>query len=1005
LSDFSFKKVVDTQYTSRVKATAPIKEVDAYIFCTSSKYLGERLFPFQLLIKVIYGLWEKYPVSEEEQTVLDIMKNVWQIDWELTKRDPAKFVEILILVLGRRSGKSSLISFIQTYEAYRLICKGDPQAYYNIRRRHPIWIVNCLSANSRVTLPAGNTKRICELESGNSILSKGEKGLQTSTIKHIWESGEKEILEIKTGNRTIESSWKHRFYRLSKGVNPANPRKPEWVEASELCVGDYIGILTDVPEQSGSTLPNGAPATLEIMEQLGLYLGDGSICFCGRAENPTSGVLTIALPDTDTEKQKYMDQAKIAWFSPVKFQDPNFIGVGTHNYFYRVHSTVACNNILQWGFDKGAKTKKLPSWVFGLQDVLKIALLKGVIHSDGHQGTNGITTISLSNEELIRSLRDLCISVGWNVSNVTTFYMRTNYGEGPIWRFTMSKNGTNKEFKNHLICDGLKWTRIREISALGIQKTYDIEVIETHNFFADGIFVHNCAKDGSQAQDPFRLCKDNIRRIPFFEKYVDWSKDNSEELRLFTPADLYENAQIRKYNDARTKGITKKNLLEGSIMVAAFTTSAASKRGKAVICLILDEFAHFERTKTVGGGATEEDILAEMPQTDYAMLKALSPSTKDFIMADKMIFDGKVIMISSPREKGGEFYRNYCLAGGCEQTGGIIEKNDNYLFMQLATWECNPKYPRKVFDSDFKKDPIGANMEYGAHFGEPSTSFIDSEKIDLMVKPGLKMTYIGMWQRQYIISVDPASSSDTYAVGWGHCESDIVVIDGLHGFRPKAVHNKVTGKVIQVPVDAGAVSKFLRALAARLSYQGVLLEIVFDQWNSQESIRLLRNAGYTALETFFTNKYKNMMYTNFLEKLNLGLVHCFSEPPEITFENAPPYMEGWIEQMKLELKYLTKTTTGNIVKYGHADSGPVQTDDFADILANLVYRHGLYQSGDHQIYKDIMKQTGKPVKHQTVGKGQQGRQMPSLFQGGNARSPVQVAMRQVGDRIGRHGRG
>ena len=106
--DFSFKKSVDSQYKARVAATAPVKEVDAYIFCTSSKYLGERLFPFQsLLIKVMYGLWEKYPISEDEQKVIDYMKNVWYIDWNLTKRDPKKFIEILILVLGRRCLKGS----------------------------------------------------------------------------------------------------------------------------------------------------------------------------------------------------------------------------------------------------------------------------------------------------------------------------------------------------------------------------------------------------------------------------------------------------------------------------------------------------------------------------------------------------------------------------------------------------------------------------------------------------------------------------------------------------------------------------------------------------------------------------------------------------------------------------------------------------------------------------------------------------------------------------------
>jgi len=634
MNDFSFKNKIHKQYQTRLQATAPIKEVDAYVFCTSSKYLGERLFPWQsLAIKVYYGLWEKYPITEEEQAILDKLKERWHINIDLTKRNPNQHVEIFILVLGRRSGKSSLISFIQTYEVYKLICKGDPQKYYGIRRRHPIQVVNC-------------------------------------------------------------------------------------------------------------------------------------------------------------------------------------------------------------------------------------------------------------------------------------------------------------------------------------------------------------AKDGEQAQDPFRLCKDNIRRIPFFSKYVDWSKDNESELRLFTPADLYENDQIRKYNATRPQGTQKKNLLEGSILISAFTTSAASKRGKAIILLILDEFAHFDRAKSVSGGITDEDILQEMPQTDYAMLKALSPSTKDFNIEEKGIFDGKIIMISSPREKGGEFYKHYCLAGGSEQANPNREdKESSYLMFQLATWDCNSKYTQKALAGEFKKDPVGANMEYGSHFGEPSTSFIDSEKIDQMINQSFPMIYVGKWKHQYIISVDPASKGDTYAIAWGHAEGEQFIIDGLHGFRPKVITNEVTNRPIRIPVNATKeVAPFIKQLAGYLSREGILLEIVFDQWNSSDSIAMIKAAGFTAVETFFTNKYKGAMYTNFLEKLNLGAVHCFGKRPVSIPPGMPAYSPGWLEQTKLELKHLTKTTSGDTVFYKAPDNGPVQTDDFADVCGNLVHRLTLYQSGDRQIYKELYKQTGKPLKR-PLKKGKPGVLPGNLFTG------------------------
>ena len=629
MTDFNFRKSIDKQYDDREKATAAVAEVDAYVFCTSSKYLGERLFAWQsLAIKIIYGLWKAYPVTPEEQKVLDLLRNGWSINLDLENRDVNEVIEILILVLGRRSGKSSLISFMQTYEAYKLICKGDPQKYYNIRNRNPIYIINC-------------------------------------------------------------------------------------------------------------------------------------------------------------------------------------------------------------------------------------------------------------------------------------------------------------------------------------------------------------AKDGDQAQDPFRLCKDNIKRIPFFSKYIDSTKDNEGELRLFTPADLYENEQIRHYNDTRPKHLPKKNYLEGSIMICAFTTSAASKRGKSIIFLVFDEFAHFDRAKTTGGGMTEEDILREMPQTDYAMFKALEPATRDFNLEDKGIHDGKIIMISSPKEKGGVFYHHYCLAGGSEQANALREDRDiKYLTLQLATWECNPKWTRASLDGAFRKDPVGAAMEYGAHFGEQNASFVDAQRVDDMVDTALPMAYTGKWGHQYIISVDPAAKGDTYVVSWGHAETSgdghMFIVDGTQGFRPLSVMNHVTNKLIKVPVDAGKVTEYIAHLAKHLSMNGRLLEIIFDQWISSSSITTLKAKGFVALETFFTNQYKGEIYTNFLEKLNMGAVKVFGAPPTNTPAGFVQYQPGWLEQLKLELKYLTKCTSGNTTYYSAPDSGPITTDDFPDTLANLVYRLNLYLSGDRKILQDLYKQTGIPVKRSPNVRGSLG---------------------------------
>lgn len=620
MTDFNFKQAVQQRYADRVSATAPIPEVDAYIFCTSSKYLGEKLFPIQsLIIKLVYRLWKKYPITPEEQKILDTLKKNWYIDLDLDNRPIDQIVEILILVLGRRSSKTATISFIQTYAVYSLICKGDPQKYYQIRNRNPIYCINC-------------------------------------------------------------------------------------------------------------------------------------------------------------------------------------------------------------------------------------------------------------------------------------------------------------------------------------------------------------ARDEKQAQGPFQLFKDNIQRIPFFQKYIDWSKNNESEIRLFTPADLYENEQIRKYNaTARRKGEEKRALLEGSINVVASTTSAGSKRGKSIFLLIFDEYAHFDRAKFMTGGTTEEDIISEMPQTDYAMLKALAPATKDFVLPHRNIHDSLIVMISSPKEKGGEFYRHYCLAGGWEQANPQrTDRDPNYLMLQLSSWEANPKLVHSMFDADFRKDPVGSAMEYGAHFGEASNTFVDSTKIDSMIHLELPMNTIGEFGHQYIITVDPATKGDTYAVAWGHAEPGangwMYIIDGITGFRAKMVTNDITGRSIKEPIDAAQVVNFISTLAQGISFNAILLEITFDQWNSLSSITHLRALGFPAVETFFTAKYKNEIYTNFLEKLNMDSVILRGGQPTRLLPGLPPLISGWVEQARLELKHLTKITSATQVTYAAPETGPVQTDDCADVIANLIHRLVLYQTNDRQLMKELFKQTGRPIQ-------------------------------------------
>jgi hypothetical protein len=470
------------------------------------------------------------------------------------------------------------------------------------------------------------------------------------------------------------------------------------------------------------------------------------------------------------------------------------------------------------------------------------------------------------------------------------------------------------------------------------QKYYNIR--ERHPIH----IVHVAAK-GDQAEEVFTLTANNIRKVTFFKKYIDFDKDNSSELRLFTPKDLSLNDVVKLDNIGVARGELKASRLSGSIIVESITTSAATNRGKAIIVLMLSELAHFERAK-FEQHMSEGEVISENPQTDYAIIKALVPSVKDFGK------DGKVIMESSPREKGGEFYHQYCLAGGMDQEGffkstnapGEVERFERavypepgYQTIQVATWEARENITRLSLEPEFKADPVGAGMEYGARFGNPSGAYISEEMIEGMIDYSRQSIMVNPGALRFFISLDPGGTAkkkraDTYAVSWGHYaggpeESNIVYfVDGLKGFD-SSFKPLGDGRFEQIPVNPNTVVEYVINLIEGLGGRNFITEIVFDQFQSSAPVATLQSLGYPAIETTFTNKYKSEMYGNFLQKADNGQVNVYG---------VDPY--GYVDQLKIQLKFLQRITSGNVTYYHHPSTGPVTSDDWPDACSNLVHR-------------------------------------------------------------------
>jgi len=120
---------------------------------------GHSLFPAQrVILKFFYAgtkFNEDIRISDEDIEEIKSwdIPQTWIADTENNKLKSLKrfvkgfnenpknnFFRDLVLVLGRRSGKSFLTSFIAVYEAYKLVMLKNPQKYYGIDGN--IWIIN-----------------------------------------------------------------------------------------------------------------------------------------------------------------------------------------------------------------------------------------------------------------------------------------------------------------------------------------------------------------------------------------------------------------------------------------------------------------------------------------------------------------------------------------------------------------------------------------------------------------------------------------------------------------------------------------------------------------------------------------------------------------------------------------------------------------------------------------------------------------------------------------------
>jgi len=152
-NEFSLEDALNSQIDALIQQTE--QQVDAITFIEHPNYLNQPLHGVEkFIIKVFYGLpldnedpymhIRFFPDDEEGLFMTEVEYASFLIEQKrINIEDPLNIeaVQELLLVCGRRGGKTFIASMISSYETYLLISKGNPQEYYNLPRGQKIRIL------------------------------------------------------------------------------------------------------------------------------------------------------------------------------------------------------------------------------------------------------------------------------------------------------------------------------------------------------------------------------------------------------------------------------------------------------------------------------------------------------------------------------------------------------------------------------------------------------------------------------------------------------------------------------------------------------------------------------------------------------------------------------------------------------------------------------------------------------------------------------------------------
>jgi hypothetical protein len=428
---------------------------------------------------------------------------------------------------------------------------------------------------------------------------------------------------------------------------------------------------------------------------------------------------------------------------------------------------------------------------------------------------------------------------------------------------------------------------------------------QLHQFKGQRLTLQFIASSEAQAQETaYASFEAIINNAPWWVKYIEWLKER-EETEGLGKGSLFEMLSNRI------------EFKEKNIAALSLHSNSAALVGKTSACCIFDELSRFD----VAEGAIQTKTQKRSAQAVYDGVAKAATSLMPF---------SKVVTITSPMYEDDYGMRLLYMSGtfrGGSQSGIIHTLRKQYpmkverqVGYHATTFELNPKVDENgndipggfsEEDAFFKgkkiESPEGFRRDYLAIPPSAVSPFFEyPERIDACIVKNRSIVdfhdrefdesvqtvdgdtivrkYIGKsiivnkpnMLMDYFISCDQGEKKDAFVVAMGH--GDEVSYDSVDGegkpitfTRYKVIIDFIEGWIPDKEKRITVSFPNVEDIIVRLSENFNIRKVVFDQWNSTESLQRLFSKGIVAEKTKQQEnlkKYeilKTLVYSNLIE--------------------------------------------------------------------------------------------------------------------------------------------